>query len=90
MRYKYRRYFYYIVIIMCWSYEASLSTGLFTYITALIAYNRNYKDDRWLAMFIASFGTMQFLEAILWKDNGNNDINYYITKYAIPLVLASE
>ena len=41
-------------------------------------------------MFIASLGTIQFLEAIIWKNIGNNDINYYITKYAIPFVLASE
>ena len=78
---------------MCWSFEVSLSlfTGLFTYLTAFIAYNRNYQNDRWIAMFIASFGTMQFLEAILWKNiNSGNDINYYITKYAIPAVLSSQ
>jgi hypothetical protein len=76
---------------MCWSYEASLYTGLFTYITGAIAYNRNQGYDRWLAMFILSFGTIQFLEAFLWKNiDKNNDVNYYITKYAIPFILASE
>jgi hypothetical protein len=76
---------------MCWNFEASISTGLFSYAVALIIYNRNYKYDRWLALFILSFSTIQWLEAIIWKNiNKNNNLNHYITKYAIPLVLASE
>lgn len=75
---------------MCWSYEASILTGMFSYIIAGILYKRNKCYDRWLAMFIMSFSTIQWLEAILWKNIGNNYINKYITKYAIPFVLASE
>lgn len=76
---------------MCWNYEVSISTGIFSYATALIIYNRNYGYDRWLALFILSFSTIQFLEAIIWKNiDKDNNINHYITKYAIPFVLASE
>ena len=74
---------------MCWNFEASFITGLFSYITAYIIYNRDYKYDKWLAFFILSFSSIQFLEAIIWK-NLDNDINHYVTKYFIPFILASE
>lgn len=76
---------------MCWNFETSLFTGIFSYATALIIYNRDYGYDRWLALFILSLSTIQWLEAILWKNiNDHSSINHYITKYAIPFVLASE
>ena len=75
---------------MCWSYEVSLFTGLFSYVVAGLLYRRDKNYDKWLAMFIFVFSTIQWLEAILWKNTGINNINYYITKYAIPFVLSIE
>jgi hypothetical protein len=64
-------------------------TALSSYMVAGLAYHRDHLYDRWVAMFIVSFSTIQTLEAILWK-NLDNPINHMVTRYAIPLVLASQ
>ncbi|AYV77545.1 MAG: hypothetical protein Dasosvirus6_7 [Dasosvirus sp.] len=74
---------------MCRDFESSVLAGTFSYLTALILYNRNIGYDRWLALIIFSFSSIQWAEAIIWK-NLDNDINMTITSYLIPIILASE
>ena len=51
---------------MCWSLEVSLATGIFVYLTAAFLIVRNAPRDRWNAIFLFVFGSMQWTEAYLW------------------------
>ena len=75
---------------MCHSFEASASAGLFSYASAFILLNRNISYDRWFALFILSFSSIQWAEAILWKNLDNFTINEAMTSWGIPIILASE
>jgi hypothetical protein len=50
--------------------------------------------DRWNAIFIMTFSLMQVIDFILWWmfDSGDftNSINYYLSKYLIPIILVLE
>ena len=74
---------------MCWNAEVSFMTGFFTYLISFYIFKRNIGYDRWFALVLFAVGTIQWIEGILWK-NLNGDINYYLTTYAIPLVLVAE
>ncbi len=75
---------------MCYSFEASVSAGFFSYLTAFILIARNYEYDRWFALFILSFSSIQWAEAILWKNLNNLRINHIVTRWVIPIILASQ
>jgi hypothetical protein len=74
---------------MCWNAEVSFMTGFFTYLISYYIFKRNIGYDRWFALVLFAVGTIQWIEGILWK-NLDGDINYYLTTYAIPLVLVAE
>jgi len=74
---------------MCWNSQVSLGTALFVYAISFYIYKRNTGYDRWFALVLLAVGTIQWLEFFLWK-NLDDDANYYITTYAIPLVLTAE
>jgi hypothetical protein len=51
---------------MCWNWQVSLgSFGLITAI-AYALYMRNGPNDRFLAVFLFSYGSMQFFETFMW------------------------
>ena len=63
---------------MCWNKEVSLFTFV---VISLVSYNlfkRNLKNDRLLAFFILSYGTMQFFEFLIWLgiDTNTEILNY--------------
>ncbi len=52
---------------MCWSLEVSLTTGVLVYSAAWYLWTRNATArDRWHAIFLATFGSMQWIDAALW------------------------
>jgi hypothetical protein len=65
-------------------------TGLFSYVIAWYIWQRNLKYDRWLSLVIFTFSTIQWLEALLWYNLDNVQVNAFITSYLIPIVLALE
>ena len=75
---------------MCYSYEASVFAGSVSYISSFILMTRNQGYDRWLALFILSFSSIQWAEAALWKNLDNVEMNQFITSWIIPIILASE
>lgn len=80
--------------IMCWNFEVSLLSGLFSYTIGIYLWMRNYKNDRWHAIILLCFSSIQFWEAILWYNkNNNNNISssaMVATTLLIPLTLALE
>lgn len=65
---------------MCWSLEVSLATCCVVYPTVLALLYRNATPrDRWNAIFLAVFGSMQAIDAALW----------YVDRYQ-PLKTCSE
>ncbi len=75
---------------MCYSFEASVFAGSISYISSFILLARNQEYDRWLALFILSFSSIQWAEALLWKNLDNVSVNLFITEWLIPIILASE
>lgn len=79
---------------MCWSFEVSLLSGLFSYTIALYLWMRNFENDRWHSIILFVFSTIQFWEAgIWWYENNNKSNTPYIfiaMAFLIPLTLALE
>ncbi|AYV78400.1 MAG: hypothetical protein Edafosvirus11_35 [Edafosvirus sp.] len=91
---------------MCWSFEISIASGLFSYTVGAYLWLRNYKNDRWHAIILFTFSTIQFMEAIIWYSSGcasgcinecknkqnniNNSFSILIAISLIPLILALE
>lgn len=74
---------------MCWSYEVSVMAGSFSYLIALYLWLRNIDEDRWLSIVIFTFSTIQWCDAILWKNLNNDNVNSVITSL-VPLIFALE
>ena len=75
---------------MCYSFEASVFAGLVSYASSFVLLYRNQGYDQWLALFILSFSSIQWAEALLWKNMNNLSINQITTNWIIPIILASE
>jgi len=91
---------------MCWSFEVSILSGLFSYTVAAYLWMRNYKNDRWFSMLLFTFSSIQWLEAIIWyasgcssKCNGscgtgnvnaNGSLSIVVAMTLIPIVIAME
>ncbi|AYV81783.1 MAG: hypothetical protein Harvfovirus61_6 [Harvfovirus sp.] len=79
---------------MCWSFEVSLLSGLFSYTVGFYLWLRNYQNDRWHAILLFVFTAIQFWEAGLWWCKNNNKMNapYVLlaVTFLIPLTLALE
>lgn len=76
---------------MCFSFEVSLGTGLFSWAVGLyILSKKNISQyTRELTIFLLIFSLMQFSDAILWYiDMKQNNINYAVTSFVIPFLLA--
>jgi len=75
---------------MCFSYEVSLATFVFTW--SICIYLLNKKLDSYIKkriIFLMLYSTVQIPDAILWKIKlKKNNINYIITSYIIPILLS--
>lgn len=74
---------------MCFSPEVSLLAWIVSISISVFLYNRNRNYDRWNAAFIVSFSTIQLLEAGLWVNLNNPNINSLLTQLVF-LTLLSE
>jgi hypothetical protein len=78
---------------MCFSFEVSLATGLFSWSVGLFLLNNRKltKRQRQDVIFLLIFSSMQFADAILWYiEMEKNDINFTVTSYVIPTILAMQ
>lgn len=76
---------------MCFSFEVSISTFLFSWSVGLYILNRSdintYKRQTTIILLI--FSSMQFLDSILWANKmRKNNVNYITTSFAIPFILS--
>lgn len=78
---------------MCFDEASSLLAWTLSYTIAWYLYNRNQNYDRWNAMFIMCFTTIQLIEAGIWSTYGDptssSSINELLTKLVL-LVLISQ
>ncbi len=72
---------------MCFDTETSLLAWSLSYSIAFFLYFRNRGYDRWNAAFIISFATIQLLEAGLWSNLENPDINSLFTRLVLLVLL---
>src|ERR1044071_765293 len=76
---------------MCWSFEISLITAIFSYTIALYLWFRNFQNDKWNAALLFVVSSIQFWEALIWSKNGNpSNLVAFAIIVGIPLTLASE
>ena len=77
---------------MCFSFEVSLGTGLFSWCIGLFLLSKKLtKQARLKVYFLLIFSSMQFADAILWYNKmRRNNINYYITSLIIPAILSGQ
>ena len=76
---------------MCFSFEVSLYTGLFSWASGLYILSKNNisQYNREFTIFLLIFSLMQFSDAILWYiDMKQNNINYIVTSFVIPIILS--
>ena len=75
---------------MCFSFEISLLTGLFSWSVGLYLLTKNLTlEQKNSVKFLLIFSSMQFADAILWYIKmKKNNINYFITSFIIPLILS--
>lgn len=60
---------------MCWSLPVSITAGIFAYATAAgIAIRRKTRRDIWNSIFLFVFGTMQWIESVIWFLEGKEDL----------------
>ena len=64
---------------MCVSKEVSLGAFIICSLTCYYLYKRNRVNDRWIALMFGYFGSMQFLEYLMWKDQECNGLNQTAT-----------
>lgn len=74
---------------MCWNKEVSIGTFILAMIGSYYLYKRNAPNDRWMAVFGATFGLIQLAEYFMWSDLGCGNMNKYASMFAL-LVLAAE
>ena len=75
---------------MCFSFEVSLGTFLFSWSVSFYLLRKNLtKYQRQNVIFLMIFSSMQIPDAILWYNKmKKNKINLYITSYLIPFLLS--
>lgn len=78
---------------MCFSFEASLLTGLFSWSVCFYLWGRGGLTQRQSheVLFLFLFSSMQWVEAVLWyTEMQKNTLNYVLTSFVIPLLLLSQ
>ena len=78
---------------MCFSYEVSVATLIFSWSVGIYLLNsrKMSKVRRQAVIFLLIFSLIQLSDAVLWKIGmKHNAINYYVTSYLIPALLSSQ
>ena len=74
---------------MCINKEVSITTFITSTIVVIYLWIRNYKYDKWYAIFLLTFASIQFWEFLLWiyKDT---KYDYPISGIIIPITICLE
>ena len=64
---------------MCISEGVSLVAFFVCSVSCIHLYLRNNTNDRWIAILFGYFGTMQFLEYLMWTDQACTGLNQWST-----------
>jgi hypothetical protein len=64
---------------MCISEGVSLLAFCICTVCCIYLYRRNHRNDRWIAILFGYFGTMQFLEYLMWTDQTCTGLNQWST-----------
>ena len=77
---------------MCFSFEASLATGLFSWSIGLFLLSKKLSNKLFHdVIFLLIFSSIQFVDALLWYNKmKRNNINYYATSIAVPSILVAQ
>lgn len=77
---------------MCWNFEISLFTGIFSWRAVYLLLQKPQSKNTKLYLYsLILFSSMQFVDAILWYINvERNNINYITTSFIIPSILFSQ
>ena len=59
---------------MCWNKEVSFGSFIIISLVSGLLYKRNLPNDRLMAIFIMSYGTMQLFETIIWLGIDYNNV----------------
>ena len=75
---------------MCFSFEVSIGTFLFSWISSLFLLTKKLKkEDQQSIIFLMIFSSMQLADAILWYIKlKKNSINYYVTSILVPFIIS--
>ena len=74
---------------MCINKEVSITTFITSTIVVIYLWFRNYKYDKWYAIFLLTFASMQFWEFLLWMYKGTK-FDYPISGIIIPITVCLE
>jgi len=74
---------------MCINKEVSITTFITSTIVVIYLWFRNYKYDKWYALFLLTFASIQFWEFLLWIYKGTK-YDYPISGVIIPITLILE
>ncbi len=73
---------------MCWNEPVSWASWVLILVGSVILWNRNHTHDRWWAVFIMTFGLMQMIEALMWRDEEcKTGLNSIATKLGLVAIL---
>ena len=79
---------------MCFSFEISIGTFLFSWGISLYLLNKGLsleQKQKQNVICLMIFSTIQLADAILWYNKmKKNNINYIVTSYIIPLILSAQ
>ena len=81
---------------MCWNKDVSINTFVFTCLGLLFIYYANtytkYKNaflsNVYCYIFFLSFSSMQLLEHFIWKNLKNEQMNMFLSKIGLLLILS--
>lgn len=74
---------------MCINKEVSITTFITSTIVVIYLWVRNYKYDKWYALFLLTFASIQFWEFLLWIYKGTK-YDYPISGIIIPITICLE
>jgi hypothetical protein len=74
---------------MCINKEVSITTFLTSTFVVIYLWFRNYKYDKWYALFLLTFASIQFWEFLLWIYKGTK-YDFLISGIIIPITLCLE
>ena len=64
---------------MCYNKEASITVFIYSVTLTFFLWNRNYPNDRFMALISLAVAALQFTEFLIWTDQKCNKLNHYAT-----------